>query len=607
MKKEHQHAVLALAAEFAFWLLPPATFLFIYVRLYHHSLASATSHLALVACLALVFLSLKTVAYRQFGPRRPLLLVSSLLYALVWFCMLGYYGVVMAVLPVWGRVVTAELLTMYAGDPEFLPLVLGLSRTAAAGLALFGYALLLAWALWWQGALRWQPPLPRRPRAGVNVLLLALALFGAWNLYQRLDSPSDAQEPLALTLYSGKPHAAIRSFSQGLKVPPQAQALDVQSRRNYRAHPNAGGANVVLIVVDDLRLDHMGISGYGRDTTPYLSALVRRGGVALESQARSICSESVCAMAALESSRYSHQIPDRPFTLPQVLQQNGYRVRVMMSGVQSYGYQWPDLFGAADFIDGSQANGHASDDRFVVERTRNLPAWDGRPTMLQFHLMSTHLMGKKLGQYQRFNPDSTYIGKVKGLAEPRYTNHYDNGVLQADAMIEQLMTMLAAKGYLDAAMVVISSDHGEALGEHGLYSHTNSVYEEALRIPLMFIRFEHHMMVGAQAHERFVSLIDVAPTILQQLQLPIPSSWTGIPIQLSKRRDFTFFQMLPFVGVYDHRDARHLWKYWVNQWTKEEFAFDLSADPNELDNRALAVPVALKQAWRDQIATVPTP
>jgi arylsulfatase A-like enzyme len=167
-----------------------------------------------------------------------------------------------------------------------------------------------------------------------------------------------------------------------------------------------------------------------------------------------------------------------------------------------------------------------------------------------------------------------------------------------------LLGILTSKHYLENALVVLTADHGESLGEHDLYSHTNSVREELLHIPLLFIRYKGGTPQDSKPLENFVSQVDIAPTILHELEIPVPESWNGVPIQLGKTSEITFFQMLPYWGLYDHRDSSHLWKYWFDSRNGEEFVFDLLQDPHENANLAAATPKALKSWWRERLNSI---
>jgi arylsulfatase A-like enzyme len=215
--------------------------------------------------------------------------------------------------------------------------------------------------------------------------------------------------------------------------------------------------------------------------------------------------------------------------------------------------------------------------------------------------MSAHTIGKRQTLFSKFQPHKSYAHHMSGKPEQQYTNHYDNGVLQADAVIHELITLLQTKKYLKNALVVITADHGESLGEHQLFSHANSVQEELLRTPLLIIDFADNSPLSIKAPS-FISQVDISPTILHELKMAIPTSWYGHPIQLNdvqnKKDDFTFFQLLPNIGLYDHRQPNKLFKYWVNIQTGEEYAFDLSVDAKEQHNIIWQVPAELKYEWR---------
>jgi arylsulfatase A-like enzyme len=456
------------------------------------------------------------------------------------------------------------------------------------------------------GSFGWLPEIPRKYDKLANILFFSLLLLANYRLYDFLITPSEVEEPFSLTLFSGKRRSTVGSFSQGRSIDRKLAALEARVMADYQPNPNAARTNLVIIVVDALRYDHMGVSGYERETTPYLSGLAKRGKVSIADQARSVCGESVCGLASLASGRYSHQIPAEPFTLHRVLKRHGYQIRMILGDNHRNTYDPVALYGVIDdYFDGSMAKGkYFSDDGNVLSRTRELPPWNKQPFMLQYHLMSAHTMGKRLPIYQRFLPAEKYAGKVSGEKNERNTNHYDNGVLQADAIIEQLLASLKGGNYLQDTLVVVTADHGESLGEHDFFSHTNSVREELLHIPLAFIRYKNGIEQDTVRNEKFVSQIDIAPTILHEFHMPIPSTWTGLPVQLEEERKFIFFQMVPNLGLYDIRDRDRIWKYWVNAKTLEEFAFDLRLDAGENTNLIASVPDWLRASWRTQIGAI---
>jgi arylsulfatase A-like enzyme len=185
-------------------------------------------------------------------------------------------------------------------------------------------------------------------------------------------------------------------------------------------------------------------------------------------------------------------------------------------------------------------------------------------------------------------------------------NYYDNGMLQFDAVVRMALQRFEAGGYLSDAIVVITGDHGEMLGEDGEYAHAQSVQEGALAIP--FLMAGYGRTPAAWQPRALASQIDIAPTLLAELGFPVPASWHGIALQRPGPRDFVHFQQGLRVGVYDVRSAPEVWKYWRDLASGEEFtrriagggAHDGDAatiDPRRLDElRLQALPAGASAA-----------
>ena len=258
------------------------------------------------------------------------------------------------------------------------------------------------------------------------------------------------------------------------------------------------------------------------------------------------------------------------------------------------------MYGAVDsYFDGSQTINRTNDDHALLEELAKFPNWDGTPVMFHFHLMSAHVLGTRNSDNFRFTPAASYALPT-GRDGTSGVNFYDNGVLQADGIIHEIQQTLRAKGYLKDALVVVTADHGESLGEHGLYVHTNSVRQAARRIPFLLIS---HGGPRAQPIDvdRYASQVDIPATVLTDLGVPIPSSWSGVPMQKPTGRAYSPFQERAEVGILDHRDAKVPRKYWMNTDTRAEYVFDLAADPLEESNLVRQVPEELLREWRRQV------
>ncbi len=103
---------------------------------------------------------------------------------------------------------------------------------------------------------------------------------------------------------------------------------------------------------------------------------------------------------------------------------------------------------------------------------------------------------------------------------------YDAEIASVDAAFGELVDFLEREGLYDDAILIVTSDHGEEFGEHGFVGwHAHSLYDELLRVPLLV------KLPGSRGSGRSVEAqvrgIDLAPTILEELGLPIPPSFEG--------------------------------------------------------------------------------
>jgi phosphoglycerol transferase MdoB-like AlkP superfamily enzyme len=373
-------------------------------------------------------------------------------------------------------------------------------------------------------------------------------------------------------------------------------------------NPKVDHKNVVLIVVDALRSDHMGLFGYQRDTTPNIariagSASPRKAGIV-----HSSCADSSCGLLSLASSRFVHQFPARPFTLQEVLKRTGYRVHMILGGDHTNFYGLRKIYGAVDsYYDGASTNRYyVNDDDLVLDRLASFPSWDGSPTMIQFHLMSVHVLGTRWKSSNNYLPASNYAAHAdrrvatRGETSSEAVNYYDNGVAQADAIIGRVLSLLADKGYLKNTLVIITGDHGEGLGEHGFYAHANNVFEQVLSIPVVFLSFGYRPTAPIDVRPD-ASQVDIAPSILEELAIPRPATWIGVPLQSPQGPEFTYFQEKLDAGVFDQRDPAHIWKYFINTRSGKEVAFDISQAPQESVDRLATVSPRFVSEWRAKV------
>lgn len=367
--------------------------------------------------------------------------------------------------------------------------------------------------------------------------------------------------------------------------------------------------NVVVIIVDSLRPDHTQVYGYDRPTTPFLESLFKKGQLRKVEFATSTCAESKCGIVStLTSKTLRHQIVE-DFKLHDLLQDQGYKTYFILSGSHtSDGAK--EMYGREMtlYFDGDDAAGHSGqDDRLIFEGFEKVPDYQDSPGFFYIHLMSAHLNGVRQEAYRVYQPSnitSDWLTLIRGEYDRTCAiNNFDNGVTQADAIIKDIFGVLDKKGYLQNSLVIILSDHGEGLGERGnsSYAHIASLYQEFIRIPLLI----YDDSPSQYANLKFATQIDVAPTIVDRLGLPIPPCWEGASLLSANIKAVTTHQTLlknhPCYAVL-YRTEATIYKYIYCAVDKTEELFDLSRDPDEQLNLIDAAEPALIQRMRDELA-----
>jgi glucan phosphoethanolaminetransferase (alkaline phosphatase superfamily) len=604
---------LDLFKELILWLLLPILFVVYYMYFQSNPVESAVAHLYLIAQIAAFVFMLRGLISLTIPNKKISASIASFIYAVCLFSLLFYYILIYVGLNTWGRVITEELIVSYSYQIKALCDALGFPYL------IIKITLLIAFAICWfllylyvfntKLIAYFQHKLQSIASHWIQVLLIAtLTILASYPLF---DYPYNTlkyiqyKEPISLTLWAGKPQNAKHSATQGNRLNNLLNQRELEVASSYRAASNIKKSNIILIVVDALRPSNMGIYGYTRNTTPHLNLLKDTGAVTKVNHVSASCAESACGLISIASSRFIHLMPEAPFTLQQVLKRYGYKTRMILGGDHTNFYNLKDLYGPVDsYFDASmskKSSYYANDDNIALDEAKLLPEWDHSPVMFQFHLMSAHPMGKRLLPYHAYMPMKNYNGMTRGNTNLKYINFYDNGVLQTDAMINNLLKTLQSKHYLDDAIVVITADHGEALGEHQIYAHANGVFEEQLKIPFIFISYMPDQPAIKQV-KKIVSQVDIAPSILFELGMNIPQNWNGSPIQLPQEPDFTYFHLHPNEGLYDYRKKNSHYKYWINMQNGEEFVYNLSIDPNERNNIVHTVISAQKKFWRIKLS-----
>lgn len=312
------------------------------------------------------------------------------------------------------------------------------------------------------------------------------------------------------------------------------------------------GFNVLLISVDTLRVDHLGLSGYDRPTSPNMDQLARAGLVFTQA----ICQNTNTnpSHASILSGMYprSHGNWDNYFMMdeaiplaPGIFQDAGYSTAAFVSGYTlkkkicrlDRGFQTYD-----DAFDGKERHGDQTTDR-AIEWLRT---HGKQPFFLFVHLFDPHgpytpppevamafpprqpaqlVPLDRIPRYQRLPREAAPADLWTNLE--RYKAAYDAEIAFADRQVGRLLETLESLGLASSTVVVLTSDHGEALDERfHLLDHGGGIGDEEIRVPLIF-RFPDGRFAGQRFTDQ-VESVDILPTLTATVGLASPSTVQGI-------------------------------------------------------------------------------
>lgn len=551
------------------------------------------------------------------APARYPRLVTALVLATLNFALLAYYAVLIIGRETWNQVVSRELLWTYA--PQLPELVAALPISPWIPWTVIGSTFLALYLIYWTvapgiargilaigGRLRiLLAPAGSIDRARVAALILLLgfvAVSAQWAF--RAAAYGDKPDPLITTFFVQQGPAGTANMP--FMSDPALAARDREVAARYAAPARFARKTLVLITIDALRADQMNVYGHARANTPFLSRLHREGKLARFENAFAACTESLCGLLAIQAARQWHELGTRNFGLADVLKRFGYRNHFLLSGDHANFYGLRSMYGVNvdQYLDGSSAAGYMNDDSDLIRGIARLDAADAVPRYIYIHLMSVHLLGKRLPEYTVWYKTAAGASGIKDCctALVDYANKYHDGILQTDAMIERIFQILQSKGLLDDAVVAITADHGEMLGEHGQLGHGGLPFDPVVRVPLLIYDTEPVVYPSRPLS----SVIDIAPTLLDRIGAPIPEHWAGMPLTRPALRRFAITQSRDSVAVIG-RFGDELFKYYYHRGRDTEQLVKLSRGGAERAVSSLdAYPEVLGDLRRELDLRVPS-
>jgi arylsulfatase A-like enzyme len=425
--------------------------------------------------------------------------------------------------------------------------------------------------------------------------------------------------------------------------------------------PPRGTPDVVVVSLDTTRADHLSTYGYARETSPNLTALA--ADALLFTQARSTAGWTLPGHASMLTGLYpsvhgahlaggwipgqsidgrpnvAHPLPADRTTLAEALRDRGYHTAAF---VANFSYLYRDYGLAQGFGRYDDAPGlllrirppvvrlvRRFEPGFALKPFRTARevnaaalAWldvapADRPAFLFVNYMEPHqpwMADPPYDRWVRAEPRARallqrdlYTHELRGFDADEIgviTASYDGQIAAMDAALGELVAALKARGRYENALVVVTSDHGEMLGEHDTVGHMGRMlYEPLVHVPLVV------KLPGADRprgrDDRPVQLVDVVPTVLAGVGAPMIPGVQGqvlpdVTHGIRAEEDINPFLVATYGAAYD-RAVRVVYdgSYKLITTSRgERMLFDLARDPGERDDLAEREPARLAELTR---------
>ncbi len=371
--------------------------------------------------------------------------------------------------------------------------------------------------------------------------------------------------------------------------------------------------NIILIVLDTLRADHLGCYGYNRPTSPTLDKLASEGVLFEDASAPSpwTLPSHGSLLTGFYPSRLSlngelRPLPSDVETLATVLLQHDLGTAAFVNSFYlSRKFGFDKGFEEFLFLPENHSPPGAAPE-IVKLAIKWLQKHRNEQFYLFLHFFDVHSGYRSMPWYERQFTGS-YYGSVDGstaqllaFREGKFSLNkndikhlvalYDAGIRQLDDQLQKLFDFLQQRGLLENSFLIVTSDHGEEFLDHGGVLHGRTQYQELIKVPLI-IRGPD--IPQAQRIKDMVSLVDIMPTVLSVLDIPSATAFEGCSISPlwqkggAKLPDRFIFAEADHNNVKDNikRAVRHpQYKLHYDLLSEKYELYDLANDPKESVN-----------------------
>ena len=339
--------------------------------------------------------------------------------------------------------------------------------------------------------------------------------------------------------------------------------------------------NVVLISIDTCRADRLGCYGYDGAETGVIDALAAEG--IIFSKARTPVPMTLPAHCSMLTGTYPpfHQVHDNfdarldaeQVSLAEILQEQGFATGAIVSSVvlrQETGL--PQGFDSYNDLFGLSAGSKPAEERKAGPTSRLATEFIAQhqeePFFLFLHYFDPH---------DKYEPPEPYASRFAH-------DLYSGEIAYTDAGIGLVTDCLKELDLFDSTLIIVVSDHGEGLGEHGESTHGYFIYQSTVHVPFII---RGPGIKARKAVAQTVSLVDVVPTVLGYLDLEIPEQVQGVDLSVRQQAGLdrqvyteslipTKFDCNPLLGVVSDQ--------WSYIHSRRPELYDLESDRGELNN-----------------------
>lgn len=347
-----------------------------------------------------------------------------------------------------------------------------------------------------------------------------------------------------------------------------------------KSHAGGNLPNILLIILDTLRADHLNLYGYDRPTSEWISEYAAKGVVFLNAMSPSSWTKP--SVASILTSSYPgingvddwiDIMPSELTTIAEVLEDCGY----YSAGISSNPFVSNEYNYAQGFDEFTYLPGHGFKQLFFpndilcsrlpisYEYALQMELMDGDISYGNAHCMNREIIPwlhnnkdrcfflylHYMDPHQPYYPSEKHYsgGQILTMGDYRHLRHlhnpqdtlevdskilntmvnrYDDEIINLDRKLKEVFQTLSGLNLLEKTLVIITSDHGDEFCEHGFGGHGHSMFQELIHIP--FIMIFPGGEFGGKSIERRVDLLDLAPTIFDYLGIEPDVRMDGVSL-----------------------------------------------------------------------------